>query len=177
VIGLLVIGVFQAIRLRPAGRLALSRALLRVPILGDTLRKIAVSRVARTASTLLENGVALLPALQTAAKTAGSLAIEHVFLDVADAVSRGHALSEPLRSMRFIPPLAAQILSTGEETASMGQMFGKLADFYEAEADATVGIITSILEPALVVVMGIVVAGILIALYLPMFDVLGQIGG
>ena len=171
------LGSIQAVRARPAGRLALSRLLLRSPIVGDTLGKIAVSRVARTAATLLENGVALLPALQTAAKTAGNAAVERVFQDAAGAVERGRPLSEPLGATRDIPHLAVQILSTGEETANMGQMFGKLADFYESEADATVGVVTSVLEPALVVLMGIIVAGILIALYLPMFEVLGQIGG
>lgn len=168
---------FSVAKSRPGWRLHLAQWGLGLPLLGDILGKVSVARVSRTAATLLENGVPLLSGLRTAAKTAGNAAIERVFLDAADAVELGKPLSEPLAAVRQIPPLASQMLSTGEETANLGRMFGKLADFYEAEADAAVSVITAVIEPALVVVMGIIVAAILIALYLPMFDVLSQIGG
>ncbi len=168
---------YGAAKRRPGWRLRFAQWGLRLPLLGDILGKVSVARVSRTAATLLENGVPLLPGLRTAAKTAGNVAIECVFLDAADAVESGKPLSEPLAGVRQIPPLASQMLSTGEESANLGRMFGRLADLYEAEADAAVTVITAVIEPALVVVMGIIVAAILIALYLPMFDVLSQIGG
>jgi len=174
-----VVGVvaLQLMRLNPTWKLRLSRLVLRIPLLGGILGKIAVARVSRTVSTLINNGVTLLTALEIGARTAGNTAMERIFVDVCEAVKLGRPVSEPLSNLRSIPPLAGQILSTGEETANMGRMFGKLADFYENETDAAVGVITSVLEPGLVVVMGIIVAGILIAMYMPMFDVLGQIGG
>jgi type IV pilus assembly protein PilC len=170
------LSVFQTIKTRPSWRLTFARQGVRLPVVGEMLAKTAIARVARTASTLLDNGVPLLSALRTSAVTAGNAAIEKVFLDAADTVERGRPLSESLSDWRDMPSLASQILSTGEETANLGRMFGKLADFYEAETDASVGVITTVIEPALIVIMGIIVAGILIALYLPMFDVLSHIG-
>lgn len=166
----------QTVKSNPKWRLRISRWSIQLPVVGEMFAKTAVARVARTASTLLENGVYLLSALRTSAVTAGNTAIERVFLDVADSIERGRPLSEAVSNWPEIPALASQILSTGEETANLGKMFGKLADFYEAETDAVVGVITSVIEPALVVIMGLIVAGILIALYLPMFEVLSHIG-
>lgn len=167
---------YQAIKSNPVWRLHTARQGLRLPLVGELLAKTAIARVARTASTLLENGVTLLPALRASAATAGNVAVERVFFDVADGVERGRPLAESLANWKDMPALASQILSTGEETANLGRMFGKLADFYESETDAAVSVVTSVIEPALVVIMGLIVAGILIALYLPMFEVLSHIG-
>lgn len=167
---------YQAIKANTEWRLRAARQGLRVPVVGELMAKTAIARVARTASTLLENGVTLLPALRASAATAGNVAVERVFLDVADTVERGRPLAESLSNWNDMPALASQILSTGEETANLGRMFGKLADFYESETDAAVSVVTSVIEPVLVVIMGLIVAGILIALYLPMFEVLSHIG-
>lgn len=167
---------YQAIKSNSEWRLRVARQGLRIPVVGELLAKTAIARVARTASTLLENGVTLLPALRASAATAGNIAVERVFLDVAQTVERGRPLGESLANWKDMPALASQILSTGEETANLGRMFGKLADFYESETEAAVSVITSVIEPVLVVIMGLIVAGILIALYLPMFEVLSHIG-
>lgn len=178
-IPVLLVGVllaYQAIKSNAEWRLRAAKQGLRIPVVGELLAKTAIARVARTASTLLENGVTLLPALRASAATAGNVAVERVFCDVADTVERGRPLAESLANWEDMPALASQILSTGEETANLGRMFAKLADFYESETDATVSVVTSVIEPALVVIMGLIVAGILIALYLPMFEVLSHIG-
>jgi type IV pilus assembly protein PilC len=155
-----------------AGRLTVDRFLLRAPIFGVLLRKIAVARFTRTLSALISGGVPILDALRITAKTAGNRIVENAVMDARERVTAGQTLAEPLRQSKVFPAMVVQMVSVGEQTGALDNMLGKVADYYEDEVDVAVTGLTALLEPIMIVFLGIVVGGIVISMYLPIFQVI-----
>jgi type IV pilus assembly protein PilC len=154
------------------GRLTVDRFLLRAPIFGVLLRKIAVARFTRTLSALISGGVPILDALRITAKTAGNRIVENAVMDARERVTAGQTLAEPLRQSKVFPAMVVQMVSVGEQTGALDNMLGKVADYYEDEVDVAVSGLTALLEPIMIVFLGIVVGGIVISMYLPIFQVI-----
>jgi type IV pilus assembly protein PilC len=142
---------------------------LRVPIFGELFRKVAIARMSRTLGTLLKSGVPVLQALEITRDTTGNRIVTEAIEDVESAVRQGDSLARPLLRHKVIPPMVTQMLAVGEETGAVDTMLEKVANFYDQEVEATVNALTSLIEPILIVILGAVVGGILISLYLPMF--------
>lgn len=159
----------------PSGRLAIDRFKLKIPIMGDLLRKSIIARFSRTLGTLLNSGVPILDALEITAKTAGNKVIYNAIRRAVTAIAQGDTIAQPLQDTGVFPPMVVQMISVGEKTGGLDEMLGKVADFYEDEVDAAVGALTSIIEPVVIVVMGLVIGFVLISMYLPMFDLIGVI--
>ncbi len=176
VAGLLFVGlVGKALYDTGPGRRLAHRVVLWVPVLGPILRMSSVARMSRTIGSLLESGVTILDALTAAARTAGNTVIEGAVTRTRDAVAMGFGISGPLGDERVLPPLMARMVNVGEQTGKLGQMFEKVADFYEAELDAQVEGLLKALEPALVVLVGLLLGGMVVAMYLPIFDAIGAV--
>jgi type IV pilus assembly protein PilC len=156
-------------------RLAVDRLKLRMPLLGDLIRKSAISRFTRTLSTLLSSGVSILDALDITAKTSGNLVLQRAIKKSMVSIAEGETITQPLKDSGVFPPMVTQMISVGEKTGGLDDMLSKIADFYDEEVDAAVAALTSIIEPVIIVVMGGVIGGVLIAMYLPMFDIIGKI--
>lgn len=154
-----------------AGRLTVDRFLLRAPIFGVLLRKIAVARFTRTLSALISGGVPILDALRITAKTAGNRVVENAVMEARDRVTAGQTLAEPLRNSKVFPAMVIQMVAVGEQTGALDNMLAKVADYYEDEVDVAVSGLTALLEPLLIVFLGIVVGGIVISMYLPIFQI------
>ena len=148
---------------------------LSMPVLGPTMRKIAVARFTRTMGTLLASGVPILDALQIVAKTAGNVLIEGALTRVAERISEGKTMVEPLAETKIFPSMVVQMIGVGEQTGALDQMLNKIADFYEDEVDVAVGSLTALMEPIMMVGIGGIVAFILIAMYMPIFDIAGAV--
>jgi type IV pilus assembly protein PilC len=178
IVGLVVAGVFAIRRYYATeqGRLVIDSLLLKMPILGPVLRKIAVARFCRTLGTLLSAGVPVLESLDITARTSGNAVIERAILEVRKAVEEGKNLAEPLKTTRQFPPMVVQMISVGEATGAMDTMLGKIAEFYEDEVDTAVAGMMKLIEPILIFFLGVVVGGMVIAMYLPMFDLISKIG-
>jgi type IV pilus assembly protein PilC len=161
----------------PKGRRAIHRVMLKLPILGDVLRKIAVARFTRTLGTLLSSGVPILDALDIVAKTAGNMIIEEGLVYTRMKISEGKNMAEPLTEANIFPPIVVQMVAVGEQTGALDTMLNKVADFYEEEVDVAVAALTSLLEPIMMVVVGGVVGVVLMAMYLPIFSLAGNIKG
>ncbi|MBA3500098.1 MAG: type II secretion system F family protein [Deltaproteobacteria bacterium] len=153
------------------------RVMLRLPVMGPTLRKIVVARFTRTLGTLLSSGVPILDALDICARTAGNRVVQAGILKARDKISEGHDMAGPLTESRVFPSMVVQMIGVGEQTGAMDQMLQKIADFYEEEVDAAVTAMTSLIEPIMMALLGIVVGGLIIAMYLPIFSLAGNIGG
>jgi type IV pilus assembly protein PilC len=153
-----------------SGRMAWDRFKMRLPIVGPLAHKAALARFAATLSSLLSAGVPVLEALDIVASAANNAVIEHAVLDTKTAIREGQPFSEPMRQHEVFPALVIQMVEVGEQTGALDEMLLRVADFYTGEVDQTVDNLTSILEPLLIIVMGIVVGAIIISLYLPMFD-------
>ncbi|MDP2623546.1 MAG: type II secretion system F family protein, partial [Actinomycetota bacterium] len=147
------------------------RLKLRAPIFGTLVQKVAISRFARTFAVLSRTGVPVLQALDIVAQTAGNALVGAAVEDVQSSVKRGESLASPLSRHEVFPPMVTHMMAVGEETGALDTMLEKVADFYDNEVDDTVNALTSLIEPLLIVVMGVAVGGILIALYLPMFNI------
>jgi type IV pilus assembly protein PilC len=160
---------------RPNGKRWIHRNLLRVPILGDVIRKIAVARFTRTLGTLLSSGVPILDALEIVAKTAGNMVIEEAIMDARQKISEGRNMAEPLMEANVFPSMVVQMVGVGEQTGALDAMLNKIADFYEEEVDVAVAALTSLIEPFMMVGIGSVVGTVLIAMYLPIFSLAGKI--
>ncbi len=158
------------------GRLYLDALKLRVPLLGDLERKSAVSRFTQTLSTLLTSGVSIIDALSITAKTSGNKVVEKGIQKTLDRITGGQTIAEPLKETGVFPPMVIHMISVGEKTGDLSEMLNKVSAFYEEEVDAAVDALTSIIEPVMIVIMGGVIGGILVAMYLPMFDMVGSIG-
>ncbi|MBI5158151.1 MAG: type II secretion system F family protein [Acidimicrobiia bacterium] len=173
VLALIVGGVigFRRWKRSPEGRRTWDRLKLRMPILGKVVQKVAISRFARTLSVLTRTGVPVLQALDIVATTSGNSLVADAISDVQSSVKRGESLAAPLHRHAVFPPMVTQMMSVGEETGAIDTMLSKVADFYDQEVDDTVSALTSLIEPLLIIVMGVAVGGILIALYLPMFNI------
>jgi type IV pilus assembly protein PilC len=153
------------------GRHTWDRFKLRVPVFGPVVKKVAISRFARTMAVLSRTGVPVLQALDIVSETAGNTVISDALRDVRDSVKRGESLAVPLARHEVFPPMVTQMMTVGEETGALDTMLSKVSEFYDQEVDDAVGALTSLIEPLLIVVMGVVVGGILICLYLPMFNI------
>ncbi len=159
----------------PGGKEFWHRFLLTVPILGPVMRKIAVARFTRTLGTLLSSGVPILDAMTIVAKSAGNVVIEKAINGTADRIREGRTMAEPLMETKVFPPMVVQMIGVGEQTGALDQMLNKIADFYEDEVDVAVAALTSMLEPIMLVVVGGIVGFIMIAMYMPIFDLAGNI--
>ncbi len=159
----------------PGFAFAFDKFKLRVPLLGDLIRKSAISRFTRTLATLLSSGVSILDALDITAKTSGNLVLQHAIKKSMYSIAEGETITQPLKDSGVFPPMVTQMISVGEKTGGLDEMLAKIADFYDEEVDAAVAALTSIIEPVIIVFMGAVIGGILIAMYLPMFEIIGKI--
>jgi type IV pilus assembly protein PilC len=159
----------------PQGRLFLDGVLLKLPLVGILLRKIAVARFTRTLGTLISSGVPILESLDITARTAGNAVIEKALLHVRRSLEAGKTLAGPLRETEVFPGMVTQMIGVGEQTGAMDAMLQKIADFYEDEVDAAVKDLLSALEPAMIVFLGVVVGGIVISMYMPLFTLIGQL--
>jgi len=157
------------------GKLNIDRMMLRFPVLGNLLRKSAVSRFTRTLGTLVSSGVSILDGLQITARTAGNRVVHDAVMKSRASISAGATISEPLKESGVFPPMVVQMINVGEQTGGLDEMLTKIADFYDDEVDAAVTALTSILEPIMIVVMGVVIGGIVVAMYLPMFDMINAV--
>ena len=157
------------------GKLMIDRMMLRLPVLGNLLRKSAVSRFTRTLGTLVSSGVSILDGLQITARTAGNRVVHDAVMKSRASISAGATISEPLKESGVFPPMVVQMINVGEQTGGLDEMLTKIADFYDDEVDAAVTALTSILEPIMIVVMGVVIGGIVVAMYLPMFDMINAV--
>ena len=154
-----------------SGRLAWDAFKLKIPIFGRLVHKTAISRFSRTLSVLSRTGVPILQAMDIVSETAGNAVLSKAMVDLKASVREGETLAEPLARHEVFPPMVVQMMAVGEETGALDTMLGKVADFYEREVDDTVNALTSLIEPLLIITMGISVGGILISLYLPIFNI------
>lgn len=159
------------IRRTENGRRATDAILLKLPIFGTILNKVAVAKFTRTLGTLISSGVPILDGLDITAKTAGNKVIEYAVMDVRRAVAEGKTLAEPLSKVKAFPPMVTHMIAVGESTGALDAMLGKIADFYDDEVDAAVSNLTAMLEPLLIVFLGTTVGFIVVALYLPIFKI------
>ena len=159
------------------GRHVLDGGILKVPILGDVVRKISIARFMRTQATLLTSGVPILDALDITARTAGNAILEDVILVVRKRIEEGGTMVDPMRQSNFFPPMVTQMVSVGESTGELDSMLTKVADYYEEEADTVVANLLTLLEPIMMVILGILVGGIVIACYMPMFKLIQTLSG
>jgi type IV pilus assembly protein PilC len=166
-----------AMRRTDRGKEIFDRMMLRLPIIGPTLRKIVVARFTRTLGTLLASGVPILDALDICGRTAGNKVVQSGIMKAKDKISEGHDMAGPLAESRVFPSMVVQMIGVGEQTGAMDQMLQKIADFYEEEVDAAVSALTSLIEPVMMAFLGIVVGGLIIAMYLPIFKLAGNIQG
>ncbi|MBU1227799.1 MAG: type II secretion system F family protein [Actinobacteria bacterium] len=173
-IGAVIVGLvvgFKRWKATEEGRRRWDSMKLKFPVFGKLTQKVSISRFARTFAVLSRTGVPVLQALDIVAQTAGNAVVSDAVLDVQASVKRGESLAAPLQRHDVFPPMVTQMMSVGEETGALDAMLSKVADFYDREVDDTVAALTSLIEPILIVVMGVVVGGILISLYLPMFNI------
>ncbi len=167
----------KAVYATPGGRLTIDTILLKLPIFGMLLRKIAVARFTRTLGTLITSGVPLLEALSITARTSGNAVIENAILKVRKAIEEGRNITDPLRETEIFPNMVTQMIGVGEQTGAMDAMLSKIADFYEDEVDAAVKDMLTLLEPVIIAFLGVVVGGIVVSLYLPLFSLIGKLAG
>jgi type IV pilus assembly protein PilC len=153
-----------------SGKLVIDRALLRLPVLGDVLRKSAVSRFTRTLGTLLSSGVSILDGLEITARTAGNRVVHDAVMESRGSIAGGETVAAPLEKSGVFPPMVTSMISVGEATGGLDEMLTKIADFYDEEVDAAVAALLSLMEPVMIVVLGVIVGGMIVSMYLPIFD-------
>lgn len=163
---------FRMYRQTPGGHLATDRAMLRMPVLGNVLRKAAIARFSRTLGTLVSSGVPILEGLEITAKTAGNKVVENAVQESRVSIAGGETIAEPLKKSGVFPPMVVQMINVGEQTGGLDEMLEKIADFYDDEVEAAVAALTSIIEPVMIVFLGLVVGGMVVAMYLPIFDII-----
>ncbi|MDP2690063.1 MAG: type II secretion system F family protein, partial [Deltaproteobacteria bacterium] len=159
------------------GKRVIDIVLLKIPVFGDLIRKTAVARFTRTLGTMLSSGVPILEALEIVSKTSGNVIIEEAIMKARTSLSQGKTLAEPLMETKVFPGMVTQMIAVGESTGALDAMLTKIADFYEDEVDAAVEALTSLIEPLLMAFLGVVVGGLVIALYLPIFQIAGAAAG
>ncbi|MFW6055477.1 MAG: type II secretion system F family protein, partial [Thermodesulfobacteriota bacterium] len=157
------------------GRTIVDKWLLFVPVFGPLLRKVAVARFSRTLSTMVSSGVPILYSLDIVARTSGNKTVENGVLQAKKSIAEGQTLAEPLDATGVFPPMVIHMLSIGETTGAMDTMLAKVADFYDDEVDVAVSALTSMIEPIMIVFLGIVVGGLIVSMYLPIFQIAGQV--
>ena len=158
------------------GRLMIDSALLRVPVFGPVLRKVAVAKFSRTMATMMSSGVPILEGLVIVSKTAGNVIVENALLKTRMAISEGQPIAEPLAASAIFPPMVVQMIAVGEATGALDVMLNKIADFYDDEVDAAVEAMTSLLEPVMMVFLGGIVGSMIVAMYLPIFKLASVVG-
>jgi len=159
----------------PNGKLNLDRLMLNVPVLGDLIRKSAVSRFTRTLGTLIASGVSILDGLEITAKTAGNRVIHDAVMESRASIAGGETIAAPLQKSKVFPPMVISMIAVGEQTGGLDEMLTKIADFYDEEVDAAVETLLSLMEPVMIVVLGVVVGGMIVAMYLPIFNMVGAV--
>jgi type IV pilus assembly protein PilC len=172
------IGIALAVRFyyrTPRGRWQIDTLILKLPIFGSLVRKIAVARFARILSTLLSSGVAILQSLEITAKTAGNVIIEDAILKVRAGVERGENFVDPLKATEVFPHMVGQMIGVGEQTGALDAMLGKIADFYEDEVDTAIADLLAMIEPALIAFLGVTIGSIVVSMYLPLFTLIGKL--
>src|SRR5215510_1301767 len=177
IIGVIGIGVFAITRYYKTapGRLQIDGLLLRFPVLGDVLRKSAVSRFTRTLGTLISSGVSILDGLEITARTAGNMVIHNAVMESRASIAGGETIAAPLQKSKVFPPMVISMIAVGEQTGGLDEMLTKIADFYDDEVDAAVSALLSLLEPIMIVVLGVIVGGMVVAMYLPIFDMVNAV--
>ncbi|HET6362439.1 MAG TPA: type II secretion system F family protein [Gemmatimonadota bacterium] len=162
----------RAYRKTPAGKLTTDKLLLRVPVLGTVLRKAAIARFSRTLGTLIQSGVPILDGLEITARTAGNRVVEDAVMKSRASIAGGETIAEPLKRGTVFPPMVVQMINVGEQTGGLDDMLSKIADFYDEEVDAAVSALTAVIEPVMIVFLGAIVGGMVVAMYLPIFDII-----
>src|SRR5207244_3173506 len=177
IIGAIGAGVFALSRYYQTapGRLQIDTMLLKTPVLGDVLRKAAVSRFTRTLGTLISSGVSILDGLEITARTAGNMVIHNAVMESRASIAGGETIAAPLAKSKVFPPMVISMISVGEQTGGMDEMLSKIADFYDDEVDAAVSALLSLMEPIMIVVLGVIVGGMVVAMYLPIFDMVNAV--
>jgi type IV pilus assembly protein PilC len=161
----------------PSGRMVIDALILKIPILGPVMRKISVARFSRTLGTLITSGVPMLEAMDITSRTSGNAVIERAIAQVRKAIEGGRTIVDPLRETGVFPNMVVQMIGVGEHTGSLDSMLQKVADFYEDEVDAAVGDLLTALEPMIILFLGIVVGGVVISMYMPLFSLIGKLAG
>jgi len=174
---ILFIFAFKKYRSTTSGRRQTDSLVLKLPIFGDLLKKVAVARFTRTLGTMISSGVPILDALEIVARTAGNVILEEVIIDVRSSIAEGQTIAEPLSETDIFPRMVVQMISVGEATGALDAMLNKIADFYDDEVDAAVETLTSMLEPLLMLFLGGSIGGLVVAMYLPIFQMAAAMGG
>jgi type IV pilus assembly protein PilC len=179
---ILVVGIASGVAVKfwygtPAGRMAVDSLILKLPVVGIVMRKIAVARFTRTLGTLISSGVPILEGLDITARTSGNAVVERAISQTRKAVEAGRSLVDPLKETDVFPGMVTQMIGVGEQTGAMDAMLSKIADFYEDEVDAAVKDMLTAIEPIMIVVLGVVVGGVVISMYLPLFSLIGKLAG
>jgi type IV pilus assembly protein PilC len=157
------------------GKLVVDRLMLKAPVLGDVLRKSSVSRFTRTLGTLIGSGVSILEGLEITAKTAGNRVISDAIMESRASIAGGETIAAPLQKSQVFPPMVISMIAVGEQTGGLDEMLSKIADFYDEEVDAAVSNLLSLMEPVMIVFLGVVVGGMVVAMYLPIFDMINAV--
>ena len=159
----------------PVGRKNLDSLLLRAPVLGDIIRKSSVSRFTRTLGTLISSGVSILDGLEITAKTSGNRVVHDAVMESRQSIAGGETIAAPLERSKVFPPMVISMIAVGEQTGGLDEMLSKIADFYDEEVDVAVSALLSLMEPVMIVVLGVIVGGMVIAMYLPIFDMMNAV--
>jgi type IV pilus assembly protein PilC len=160
----------------PAGRKVMDRMFLKLPVVGVLIRKVSVAKFTRTLGTMISSGVPIMDGLEIVAKTAGNKVVEEAIYKVRQAISEGKTMADPLAESGVFPPMVVQMIAVGEATGAMDSMLNKVADFYDDEVDDAVGNLTAMMEPLLMLFLGVTVGGLVVAMYLPIFKLAGAVG-
>ncbi len=172
-----VVSVFKKYYATKSGQYLVDKLALNAPIVGPLIRKVSVAKFTRTLGTMISSGVPIMDGLEIVAKTAGNKIVEEAIYNVRQAISEGKTIAEPLQACGVFPPMVVQMIAVGEATGAMDTMLNKIADFYDDEVDSAVGAMTAMMEPLLMVFLGTVVGGLVVAMYLPIFKIAGTVGG
>ncbi len=173
---ILAIAAFKFTAKTEKGRFQIDRASLTIPVFGDLIRKSAVARFTRTLSTLVSSGVPILDALSITARTAGNKVLEKALVEARSSIASGRTIAEPLTESKVFPPMVCQMIAVGETTGALDAMLNKIADFYDDEVDNTVANLMSLLEPAVIMFLGVVIGGLVVSMYLPIFKLGAAVG-
>jgi type IV pilus assembly protein PilC len=161
----------------PGGQLNIDRLMLNLPIFGNLQRKAAIARFTRTLGTLVSSGVSILDGLEITAKTSGNRVLHDAIMESRTSIAGGETISDPLKKSGVFPPMVTSMINVGEQTGGLDEMLTKIADFYDEEVDAAVEALLSAMEPVMIVFLGVIVGGMIVAMYLPIFDMIGAVGG
>jgi type IV pilus assembly protein PilC len=166
---------FKRYRSTSSGKLNTDKLMLKLPVIGDVVRKSSVSRFTRTLGTLISSGVSILDGLEITAKTSGNRVIHDAIMDSRASIAGGDTISAPLAKSAVFPPMVISMIAVGEQTGGLDEMLSKIADFYDTEVDTAVSGLLSLMEPVMIVVLGVVVGGMVVAMYLPIFDMINAV--